>query len=132
VPIILLLLVVLAASTVFFLTRQQAAAGAVEITKEKNDAGGVKVTVRNKKRTAIPGCVIIDRIPEGAEVDIITSGVKRKETELTVHAGDLASGESAILEYRIKGAAFLPPAIVKWASGENISRAKDQKEGGAY
>ena len=76
--------------------------------------------------------MIVDRIPEGAEVDIITSGVKRKDTELTFYAGDLAGGESAILEYRIKDAAFLPPAIIRWDFGENISRAKDQKQGGGY
>lgn len=130
-PLAILLLVILAAAAALFLVRQQAAAGEVEITKEK-DAGSVKVTVINKKKTAICGCMIVDRIPEGAEVDIITSGVKRKDTELTFYAGDLAGGESAILEYRIKDAAFLPPAIIRWDFGENISRAKDQKQGGGY
>ncbi len=132
VPVVILLLAALMVGGFLILSRQQASFGAVEITKEKNDAGAVKVTVRNKKNSKIPGCVIVDRIPEGAEVDIITSGVRRNETELTFYAGDLSSGESATLEYRIKGAAFLPPAIVKWESGENISRIKDQKEGGGY
>ncbi len=115
------LFLALFAGILFVVIRLYSQMGGVEITKEK-EGELVKVTVWNKKKTTIKNCRILDRITEGAEVDITTSGVKRKGTELVLYVAELKSEGKAILEYRIKAVESLPPAIVRWDSWESVSR----------
>ncbi len=115
------LFLILFAVFIFIIIQKYSQLGDVEIEKEK-DGELVKVTVWNKTKREINDCVIVDRITEGAEVDISTAGVKRKGTELIWYIGTLESDDKAILEYRIKDVEFLPPAVVRWDSGEIVSR----------
>jgi len=94
--------------------------GNVEITKIRED-DHVRVIVWNKTNKSLENCVIEDRIPEGAEIKVITMNVIRRETKLIFNVGRLESGERAILEYRIKGFDTLPSARVIWDSGEKVS-----------
>jgi len=115
------LLLFLFAIFIFIITQRYSQLGNVEIEKEK-DGENVKVIVWNKTKREIKNCVIVDRIPEGAEVDVLTAGVERRDTELIWRIGILKSDDKAILEYRIKDVEFLPPALVRWESGEVVSK----------
>jgi len=119
--ILIPLLLILFAFFIFIGVQKYSQLGNVEIEKEK-DGENVKVTVWNKTKREIKNCVIEDRITEGAEVDVLTAGVERKETELIWSIGTLESDDRAILEYRIKDVEFLPPAVVRWDSGEIVSK----------
>jgi len=114
------LLLFLSAIFIFIIVQGYSQLGNVEIKKEK-DGESVKVIVWNKTKREIKNCVIVDRIPEGAEVDVLTAGVERRDTELIWRIGTLDSDDRAILEYRIKDVEFLPPAVVRWDSGEIAS-----------
>ncbi|MBN2015191.1 MAG: hypothetical protein JW778_08425, partial [Candidatus Altiarchaeota archaeon] len=115
------LLLIFFGGVLFVVIQAYSRLGDVEITKEKEDER-VKVAVWNKKKKEIKNCLIVDRITEGAEVDILTAGVERRDTKLMMYVGTLESGGKAILEYRIKDVEYLPPAVVRWDFGESVSR----------
>jgi hypothetical protein len=96
--------------------------GEVLITKAVNEKGLVKVTVTNKTRRALENCVISDGIPTQAEIRVSTLGTALRENTLIWDVRTLPAGQSATLEYRIKGVNVLPRAKVSWDGGEKISK----------
>ncbi len=94
--------------------------GGVEI-KKTIEGNTVKVTVLNKGKKEISSCIIEDKIPGSAEIHVRTMDVKRIGDKLTMEIGRLKHGESATLEYTIKGVNVLPRAKVGWAGGEKAS-----------
>ncbi len=91
--------------------------GEVEVTKDV-DGELIKVNVSNNTRRELRDCVLKDRIIDGAEVNVKTAGVHRRGNELTWNIGKISPGEDVVLEYKMKKAGLLPPAVFKWDSGE--------------
>lgn len=94
--------------------------GGVEIRKIR-EGDTVRVTVINKGRKEINNCIIEDRILGNEEIHVRTIGVQRIGDKLTMNAGRLKPGESATLEYTVKGINVLPRAKVRWDGGWKIS-----------
>ncbi|MFH1834882.1 MAG: hypothetical protein ABH851_01700 [Methanobacteriota archaeon] len=95
--------------------------GKVSITKVVDEKGRVKVTVLNDTKEDLNKCVVEDGIPSQAELTVSTMAVIRRDNKLVWEIEKLASGKTAVLEYKIRGANVLPPAKITWDGGEEIS-----------
>jgi len=113
-----LLLLIILAAVIFVLSRTR---GEVIVRKAKH-GDRVIVSVFNNSEEDLRGCVLEDRIPEGAEVDISTLHVHRRHTRLVLEVGTLKAGQKATLEYHIRGVSVIPKAIFKWDGGEKLSQ----------
>ena len=77
----------------------KAARGGISVVKARTE-NNVKVTVTNGSGENVKDCVLIDGIPPGAEVKfVVGKNVSRKRKQLVWTIGDLAAGQSAVLEY---------------------------------
>jgi len=94
--------------------------GKIILTKHVQE-GVVAVKVENRTRKPITNCVVEDKIPTQAEVDISTIDVIRRGSRLIWDIGEVAAGETALLEYKIRGVNVLPPARASWDGGEEVS-----------
>ena len=113
-----LLLLIIIAAVIFVLSR---AKGEVLVKKVKQ-GDRVVVSAFNNSEEDLRECVLEDRIPEGAEVDISTLHVRRRHTRLVLDVGALKAGQKATMEYRIRGVNVVPKAIFKWEGGEKLSQ----------
>jgi len=115
--LLILLFLVLVAIIAFIASRRR---GEVIVKKVKHSEK-VILSVYNNSEQTLQKAVFIDKIPEGAEVDILTLSVKRRGTKLTLDLGTIRPGERATLEYRIKGVNVVPRAVFQWSGGEKAS-----------
>ncbi|VVB50586.1 Uncharacterised protein [uncultured archaeon] len=94
-----------------------------EVSVEKTKKGNrVHIRILNGTRKPITNCVLTDPLPHGAEVNVPTLNVRRTESQLEIEIGTLHPGQTAILEYTIKGADVIPKARLKFDQGEIESK----------
>ena len=95
--------------------------GKVEVTKIKS-GDTVKVKIKNGTRGKLNGCVLEDKIPLGAEVDVLTIGVRKIDHKLMWDLGNIPAGEERVMEYRITGIEEVKEkAKLIWVDGEKES-----------
>jgi hypothetical protein len=93
------------------------------------EGGNIVLIIKNRGTKALEDCVIEDELPVGIEVLISDLHVIGKGSRLIVsnkdrliwHMGNLSSGDTAVLEYKMSGTTTLLPAKLKWAGGEKTT-----------
>lgn len=95
--------------------------GEVLLTKVVGE-GSVKVNVKNGTSNVLRDCILEDKIPVQAEIDVSTIGVIRKENKLVWDLGELEPGDGATLEYTVRGVNVLPQARFSWKDGFIVSK----------